>query len=162
MPIDGRTQRFTRQRHRLVLDGDLALPPGARTESPRPSPAGVELDLGAAAARRSGPRGIRGVDRAPDIRALVDPGVRERIAPDLGAAVIARARRRRRHRRRLHDVRARLPRPRDQPQRSRRASSPACGSTAIASSAIAGPSAGPAAAGSRSTPRSAPRPPAVI
>ncbi len=77
VPITG-----TKRSSRLLLDGDLALPsvPGQAATT---SSAGVSIALGAA---RPGdlPSGVDGPDRADDIRAIV-AGVRDRIAPDLGA-----------------------------------------------------------------------------
>jgi transglutaminase-like putative cysteine protease len=78
VPISG----VPRTPRRLVLEGDLAVPPVPGQDA-RPSPAGVSVELGAALPGRLA-IGARGPDRAGDIRALV-AGVRRRITPDLGA-----------------------------------------------------------------------------
>jgi hypothetical protein len=68
--------------HRVVLDGELALPP-LPGQAARPTAAGVEVELSPALPGAL-PAGPPGRDRRADITALV-AAVRGRITPDLGA-----------------------------------------------------------------------------
>jgi hypothetical protein len=81
VPIAG--QPCPRCAHRLVLEGDLALPP-LPGQAARPSHDGLELELDRSLAGDL-PPGATGPDRTRDIAALV-AAVRARITPDLGAA----------------------------------------------------------------------------
>lgn len=69
--------------HRLLLDGELALPP-LPGQAVRPAPDGLEVALGAALPGAL-PDGAPGPDHLHDIRVLV-AAVRGRITPDLGAS----------------------------------------------------------------------------
>jgi hypothetical protein len=68
--------------HRVMLDGELALPP-LPGQAARPTAAGVEVELSPALPGAL-PAGPAGRDRRADITALV-AAVRGRITPDLGA-----------------------------------------------------------------------------
>ena len=81
VPIAG--EPCTHCTRRLVLEGDLALPP-LPGQAARPSRDGLELELGRTLAGDL-PPGAPGPDRTRDIAALV-AAVRARITPDLGAA----------------------------------------------------------------------------
>jgi len=81
VPIAG--ERCTRCVRRLVLDGDLALPP-VPGQAARPAPTGVELVLDRALPGDL-PAGEPGPDRGGEIATIV-AAVRARITPDLGAA----------------------------------------------------------------------------
>jgi hypothetical protein len=80
IPIAG-----TRRDARLVLDGDLALPPlpGQRATSASSATSGIELELSASLPGDL-PAGERGRDRTGEIRDLVT-AVQQRITPDLAA-----------------------------------------------------------------------------
>ena len=79
MPITGTQRAHRRDSCSTAISRCHRSPASATTVGP----AGVSIDLGAALPGDL-PAGIRGVDRASDIRALV-ADVRARIAPDLGA-----------------------------------------------------------------------------
>lgn len=84
VPLRGAPERA--RARRLVLAGDLAIPP-LPGQAARPTSGGLELELSPALAGDL-PPGPHGPDRTPEIEALV-AGVQRRVVPDLAAGTSA-------------------------------------------------------------------------